>query len=181
MHAPRVVSVSADSGHAFSKPRVDAIELIAGIGVRGDAHAGTTVRHRSRVRKDASAPNLRQVHLLHRELFDELATMGFAVGPGDLGENVATEGLDLLALPTGTRLHLGAEAVVEVTGLRNPCAQLDGFAPGLMAAVLDRTPDGELVRKAGVMGVVLRGGVVRAGDALRAQLPDPPHRALVPV
>ncbi len=181
MHASRVVSVSVDSGHAFSKPRVDAIELIAGVGVRGDAHAGANVRHRSRVRKDASAPNLRQVHLVHRELFDELAARGFAVGPGDLGENVATEGVDLLRLPMGTRLRLGEEAVVEVTGLRNPCAQLDAFQPGLMAAVLDRMPDGSLVRKAGIMSVVLRGGVVRAGDPIRVSLPDAPHRALVPV
>ncbi len=178
MTGPRILSVSAASSHAFSKPCVDAIELVAGVGVRGDAHAGATVRHRSRVRKDPSAPNLRQVHLVHRELFDELATKGFAVGPGDIGENVATEGIDLLGLPTGTRLHLGDEAVVEVTGLRNPCTQLDDFEPGLMAAVLDRTPDGALVRKAGIMSVVARGGVVRPGDPIRVVLPDPPHRAL---
>lgn len=178
---PRVVSVSLASGHDFTKPCVDSIELIAGVGVRGDAHAGATVRHRSRVRKDPSAPNLRQVHLVHRELFDELAGKGFAVGPGDIGENVVTEGLDLLGLATGTLLHLGDEAVVEVTGLRNPCAQLDGFQPGLMAAVLDRTPDGALVRKAGIMSVVLQGGLVCPGDAVRVVLPDPPHRALVPV
>jgi MOSC domain-containing protein YiiM len=181
MNAPRVVSVSVDSTHAFSKPHVDAIELIAGIGVRGDAHAGATVRHRSRVRKDASAPNLRQVHLVHRELFDELAGKGFVVGPGDIGENVATEGVDLLDLPTGTLLHLGDEAVVEVTGLRNPCAQLDAFQPGLMAATLDRSADGDLVRKAGVMSVVRHGGVVRPGDGIRVRLPDPPHRPLAPV
>ena len=178
MSGPRVVSVSMASEHTFSKPCVAAIELIAGVGVRGDAHAGATVRHRSRVRQDASAPNLRQVHLVHRELFEELAAQGFAVGPGDIGENVATEGLDLLALPTGARLHLGEEAVVEVTGLRNPCAQLDAFQPGLMAAVLDRAPDGALVRKAGVMSVVLHGGTVRPGDAIRVVLPEPPHRAL---
>ena len=178
MTDPRVVSVSTSSSHAFSKACVDAIELVAGVGVRGDAHAGATVRHRSRVRKDPSAPNLRQVHLVHRELFDELAGKGFEVGPGDIGENLATEGIDLLALPTGTHLHLGDEAVVEVTGLRNPCAQLDDFAPGLMAAVLDRAPDGALVRKAGIMSVVLRGGVVRPGDPVRVVLPDPPHRAL---
>lgn len=181
MNGPRVVSVALDAQHAFSKPVVDAIELIEGVGVRGDAHAGATVRHRSRVRKDASAPNLRQVHLVHRELFDELAAMGFSVGPGDIGENVATEGVDLLGLPTGTVLRLGDEAVVEVTGLRNPCAQLDAFQPGLMAAVLDRTPDGALVRKAGIMSVVLHGGLVRPGDAIRVELPEPPHRPLAPV
>jgi MOSC domain-containing protein YiiM len=178
---PRVVSVSVAPTHAFAKSVVEAIELIAGVGVRGDAHAGATVRHRSRVRKDASAPNLRQVHLMHRELFEELAAKGFAVGPGDLGENVATEGVDLLGLPTGTLLHLGQEAVVEVTGLRNPCAQLDAFQPGLMAAVLDRTQGGALIRKAGIMSVVLRGGVVRPGDAIRVRWPDPPHLALAPV
>ena len=181
MTVPRVVSVSVDASHAFSKPCVDAIELIAGVGVRGDAHAGATVRHRSRVRTDPSAPNLRQVHLMHRELFDELAGKGFVVGPGDLGENVATEHLDLLGLPTGTHLHVGADAILEVTGLRNPCAQLDAFQPGLMAAVLDRTPDGALVRTAGVMSVVLRGGVVRPGDAIGVVLPAAPHRALAPV
>lgn len=181
MSVARVVSVSVAASHAFSKTCVDAIELVAGVGVRGDAHAGATVRHRSRVRKDGSAPNLRQVHLVHRELFDALGAKGFAVGPGDIGENVATEGVDLLGLPTGTRLHLGEEAVVEVTGLRNPCAQLDAFQPGLMAAVLDRTPDGALVRKAGIMSVVLRGGVVRSGDAIRLWLPEPPHRTLAPV
>ena len=178
MTDPRVASVSTSSGHGFSKPCVEAIELIAGLGVRGDAHAGAAVRHRSRVRKDPSAPNLRQVHLVHRELFDELATKGFAVGPGDIGENVATDGVDLLALPTGTRLHLGDEAVVEVTGLRNPCTQLDDFQPGLMAAVLDRAPDGALVRKAGIMCVVAHGGVVRPGDPICVVLPDPPHRVL---
>lgn len=181
MNGPRVVSVSLDSQHAFSKPRVDAIELVAGVGVRGDAHAGATVRHRSRVRKDASAPNLRQVHLIHRELFGELAAKGFDVRPGDLGENVATEGIALLELPVGALLHLGDAAVAEVTGLRNPCAQLDGFRPGLMEAVLDRAPDGALVRKAGIMSVVVRGGVVRAGDPIRVELPAPPHRALAPV
>lgn len=178
---PHVVSVSVSDSHSFSKPRVAAIELVAGVGVLGDAHAGGTVRHRSRVRKDPTAPNLRQVHLLHRELLDELAAQGFVVGPGDVGENVTTAGVDLLDLPTGTRLHLGDEAVVELTGLRNPCAQLDDFQPGLMAAVLDRAADGSLVRKSGVMSVVVIGGTVRPGDAIRVVLPVEPHRALAPV
>ena len=178
---PCVVSVAFSDSHSFSKPRVAAIELIAGVGVRGDAHAGGTVKHRSRVRKDPTAPNLRQVHLLHRELFDELAAQGFAVGPGDIGENVVTVGVDLLGLPVGTRLHLGDEAVVELTGLRNPCAQLDDFQPGLMAAVLDRAEDGSLLRKSGVMSVVVTGGTVRPGDAIRVVLPAEPHRALAPV
>ena len=178
---PRVVSVAVSAAHTFSKPSVAAIELIPGVGVRGDAHGGATVRHRSCVRKDPTAPNLRQVHLLHRELFDELATKGFVVGPGDIGENVVTAGVDLLGLPVGARLRLGDEAVVELTGLRNPCAQLDDFQPGLMSAVLDRAADGSLVRKSGVMSMVVAGGTVRPGDVMRVVLPAEPHRALAPV
>ncbi|MDW5444893.1 MOSC domain-containing protein [Polaromonas sp. SM01] len=176
-----VVAVHRSSGHSFSKFAEEAIRLVAGLGVSGDAHSGVTVQHRSRVARDPSQPNLRQVHLLHTELFDELLAAGFAVRPGDLGENFSTRGLDLLALPTGTRLHLGQTAIVEVTGLRNPCSQLDHFQQGLMAAVLARDSTGQLVRKAGVMGVVLTGGEVRAGDAIRVALPRPPHRPLAPV
>jgi MOSC domain-containing protein YiiM len=178
---PRVVSVAVSASHSFSKPPADAIELVAGFGVRGDAHAGSTVRHRYLVRKDPKAPNLRQVHLVHRELFDELAAKGFSVAPGDIGENVVTAGVDLLGLPAGTRLRLGDEAVVELTGLRSPCRQLDDFQPGLMAAVLERTPDGAPVRKSGVMSVVVVGGTVRPGDAISVVLPAEPHRALAPV
>ena len=178
---PRVVSVALSATHSFSKPSADTIELVAGHGVRGDAHAGGTVRHRYLVRKDATAPNLRQVHLVHRELFDELAAKGFSVSSGDIGENVLTAGVDLLRLPAGTRLRLGAEAVVELTGLRSPCRQLDDFQPGLMAAVLDRAADGSPVRKSGVMSVVVVGGTVRPGDAIRVVLPAEPHRALAPV
>lgn len=178
---PRVISVSTSARHTFSKPRVEAIELIAGFGVRGDAHAGDTVRHRYLVRKDAAAPNLRQVHLVQGELFDELAVKGYPVAPGDIGENVVTAGVDLLSLAVGTRLHLGANAVVELTGLRSPCRQLDDFQAGLMAAVLERGADGSLVRKAGVMGVVIAGGTVRAGDVIRVDPPAGPRRALVPV
>ena len=163
---PVVVAVSASPHHTFSKRVALSIRLVAGLGVAGDAHLGETVKHRSRVRKDPTAPNLRQVHLVHEELFAELAARGFAVTPGAIGENVTTRGLDLLALPTGTRLRLGADAVVEVTGLRNPCGQLDDFRPGLMAAVLDRDAEGRLVRKSGVMAIVLAGGDVRAGDAI---------------
>ena len=140
----QVVAVHRSGSHSFSKHAEDAVTLVPGIGVQGDAHAGVTVKHRSRVRRDPSSPNLRQVHLMHAELFDELMARGFAVWPGDLGENVTTRGLDLLALPTGARLRLGERAVVEVTGLRNPCSQLDRFQPGLMAAVLDKRPDGAL-------------------------------------
>ena len=173
-----VLAVARDAGHGFSKPLAESIRLLAGLGVEGDAHLGVTVRHRSRVRADPTQPNLRQVHLLHAEVLEELRAAGFAVAPGAIGENVTTRGLDLLALPTGARLHLGAEAVVEVTGLRNPCAQLDAFRPGLMRALLGRDARNRVVRKAGVMAVVLAGGEVRPGDAVAVELPPPPHRPL---
>ncbi|MDT7834388.1 MOSC domain-containing protein [Aquabacterium sp. OR-4] len=161
-----VLSVSARAGHSFSKDARPVIELLAGLGVADDGHAGHTVQHRSRVARDASQPNLRQVHLLHAELLAELAAQGFAVAPGALGENITTRGIDLLGLPTGAVLHLGAQARVQITGLRNPCAQIEAFQPGLLAAVLVRRPDGQLLRKAGVMGVVLSGGPVRPGDPI---------------
>jgi MOSC domain-containing protein YiiM len=157
------------------------IRLVAGVGVEGDAHLGETVKHRSRVRKDPLAPNLRQVHLLHEELFAELRQRGFDVSPGAIGENVTTRGIDLLALPTGTRLRLGVDAVVELTGLRNPCSQLDDFQPGLMGAVLARDVAGRLVRKSGVMAIVLAGGDVRPGDTIAAELPNGEPRPLEPV
>lgn len=180
MHAV-VAAVGRSEGHTFSKPPAEAIRLLAGLGVAADAHAGETVKHRSRVLKDPTAPNLRQIHLIHAELLDELRAAGFDVSPGDMGENVTTRNLDLLNLSAGTRLRLGAEAVVAVTGLRNPCRQLDRFRPGLMAAVLDRDADGRLVRKAGIMGVVLAGGAVRPGDPIRVEPPPGPHRRLEPV
>lgn len=176
-----VVAVSLRAGHHFSKTPSLGIRLLTGLGVTGDAHMGATVKHRSRVRKDPTQPNLRQVHLIHAELFDELRTKGFAVKPGELGENVTTSGIDLLALPAGTRLHLGESAVVEITGLRNPCVQIDQFQQGLMAATLDRDADGNLVRKAGIMSVVIRDGDVRPGDAIGVELPSAPHRRLQPV
>jgi MOSC domain-containing protein YiiM len=176
-----VVSVSRSAGHEFSKSAERAIRLVAGLGVEGDAHAGRTVQHRSRVARDPTQPNLRQVHLIHAELHDELRERGFDVGAGAMGENVTTRGVDLLGLPTGTRLRLGGEAVVEVTGLRNPCVQLDRFQDGLMAAVLDRDDDGRLVRRSGVMAVVLEGGEVRPGDAIAVELPAEPHARLEPV
>jgi MOSC domain-containing protein YiiM len=176
-----VVAVSSRIGHHFSKTPSLSIRLLKGLGVAGDAHMGETVKHRSRVRKDPAQPNLRQVHLLHAELFDELRLKGFVVQPADLGENVTTSGLDLLALPSGARLHLGASAVVEITGLRNPCIQIDHFQKGLMAATLDRDAAGNLVRKAGIMSIVISDGDVRPGDAIRVELPDTPHRPLQPV
>jgi MOSC domain-containing protein YiiM len=173
-----VTAVSCNARHAVSKANQDAIRLLAGLGVDGDAHMGATVKHRSRVARDPTQPNLRQVHLIRGELHDELRAAGFDLSPGQMGENVTTRGVDLLGLPTGTRLRLGETAVVEVTGLRNPCIQLDGIQHGLMAATLARDEAGTLVRKAGVMGVVVAGGEVRAGDPIRVELPPEPHRAL---
>ncbi len=178
---PIIVAVARSPVHGFSKPTDQAITLLAGLGVEGDAHMGDRVKHRSRVARDPTQPNLRQVHLLQAELLEELAGRGFPLRPGDVGENLLTRGLDLLGLPTGTRLRIGATAKVEITGLRNPCAQLDRFQPGLTAAVLDRAADGSLIRRAGIMGVVLAGGVVRPGDALAVTLPPAPHRPLLPV
>jgi len=163
------------------KPARLGIRLVEGLGVEGDAHLGRTVKHRSRVRRDPTQPNLRQVHLIHAELHEELLALGFDVGAGEMGENVTTRGIDLLALPAGARLALGQDAVVEVTGLRNPCKQLETLQPGLMAAVLDRDAKGALVRKAGIMAVVVAGGDVHPGDAIRVDLPAPPHRRLEPV
>lgn len=176
-----VVAVSRSPRHRFSKDPVEAVTLVEGHGVEGDAHAGATVQHRSRKRWRPDLPNLRQVHLLHAELLDDLDRQGYAVAAGQVGENVLVRGLDLLALPTGTRLRLGSAAVVELTGLRNPCVQLDRFADGLVQATLRREDDGTLVRLAGVMSVVLTGGVLRAGDAVVVALPDGERTALAPV
>lgn len=176
-----VMAVSRSAGHTMSKPNEDAIRLLAGLGVEGDAHSGVTVKHRSRVARDPSSPNLRQVHLIHAELHDELRAAGFDLSAGQMGENVTTHGIDLLGLPTGTRLRLGAEAVVEITGLRNPCGQLNRLQDGLLAACVEKLPDGTVVRKAGVMGVVLAGGAVRPGDAIEVEMPAGEHRPLEPV
>ncbi|MFE5290649.1 MOSC domain-containing protein [Isoptericola sp. NPDC056618] len=175
-----VVAVHASAVHGFSKPALDEVVLVEGVGVEGDAHAGVTVQHRSRVAADPSQPNLRQVHLIHGELFDRLGAAGHDVAPGDLGENVTTRGIDLLALPVGTRLTIG-DAVVTVTGLRNPCQQINDFRPGLLKQLLRRGDDGEVERLAGVMGIVSRGGSVRPGDAVEVELPAPPHLPLTRV
>jgi MOSC domain len=176
-----VTAVSRSPEYTFTKPNLDSIRLVTGLGVEGDVHAGEKVKHRWRVARDPNQPNLRQVHLIHAELHDELWAAGFDVLAGQMGENVTTRGIDLLALPTGTRLHLGKTAVVEVTGLRNPCTQLDHFQSGLMAAVLGRDEQGNLIRKAGVMGIVLEDGEVRPGDPINIELPPEPHRPLKPV
>ncbi len=178
MTQPSIAAVSRSGEHSFSKPLQDSIVLVAGLGVEGDAHLGITVKHRSRVARDPSQPNVRQVHLIHGELHDELAAAGFEVHPGELGENITTRGVNLLALPRGTRLRLGADAVVEITGLRNPCVQIDRFRSGLLAECVGRDANGNIVRKTGVMSVVTAGGVVRPGDAIDVELPPAPHQPL---
>ncbi|MDT0345198.1 MOSC domain-containing protein [Streptomyces litchfieldiae] len=173
-----VTAVSSNGEYSFTKPNRDSITLLAGLGVAGDVHAGATVKHRSRVAQDPTQPNLRQVHLMHQELFDELGRAGFQVLPGQLGENITTSGIDLLGLPTGTLLHIGDTAIVEVTGLRNPCHQIDNFQHGLLKQVVGRDESGNVVRKAGIMSIVIQGGEIRPGDMIRAELPAEPHRPL---
>jgi MOSC domain-containing protein YiiM len=173
-----VTAVFRSATHTMRKNLEPSIRLLAGLGIEGDAHMGVTVKHRSRVAADPTQANLRQVHLIHSELHDQLRARGFRVVAGEMGENITTRGLDLLALPVGTRLQIGPEAILEITGLRNPCTQLDGLEPGLMQAVLDRDADGNLIRKAGIMGVVIAGGLVQSGDAIQVELPPVPHRAL---
>lgn len=173
-----VLATSLSETHSFSKTNQPSIQLIENIGVEGDAHSGKTVKHRFLVKKDGTRPNIRQVHLIHSELFDELEDKGFTVHPGQLGENITTRGVDLLGLPTGTILKIGSEAVVKVTALRNPCKQIDDFQKGLLKEVLYKDEEGNLVRKTGVMGVILQGGEVRPGDTITVELPPEPHHKL---
>lgn len=181
MDSPIVIAVSTSAEHSFSKTNQNSIELIAGHGIKGDAHAGKKVKHRSRVRKDPSQPNLRQVHLIHQELYNELKEKDFNVYPGCLGENITTSGIDILELPRDTILQLGDQARIQITGLRNPCSQLDNFQEGLMRAVLDRDDEGNLVRKSGIMSIVIASGVVKAGDPIYVELPTGAHSSLEPV
>jgi len=176
-----VVAVSSNGWYSFSKPNRDSVRLLAGLGVEGDVHAGTTVKHRSRMAQDPTRPNLRQVHLIHEELFAEVGEEGFAVAPGELGENITTRGVDLLALPVGTLLHIGDDVVLTVTGLRNPCLQIDNFQDGLLKRVVGRDDAGNIVRKAGIMSIVNEGGEVCPGDTVKVELPSGPHQALGPV
>ena len=176
---PLVWGVAMSTQHAFSKTPAAGITLVTGLGVAGDAHSGATVKHRSRVKRDPSQPNLRQVHLIHAELFDELYARGFKVAPGELGENITTRDLDLLSVAENTVLRIGGEVALRITGLRNPCRQIDDFQKGLMAATLDKHADGTLIRKAGVMAVVVHGGVVRPGDAITIEPPAGERRPLV--
>jgi MOSC domain-containing protein YiiM len=176
-----VVAVSLSPTHTFSKPKQSSVRLLVGRGVEGDAHCSETVQHLSRIAKDPTQANLRQVHLIHSELHDELNAAGFHVYPGAMGENITTRGVDLLGLPTGAQLRLGDEAVIEITGLRNPCHQLDDFEQGLLQAVLARDAQGALIRKSGVMAVVLVGGEVHPNDSITVELPPEPHQPLQPV
>jgi len=176
--APSVFAVSSSAEHTFSKPNRASITLIAGLGVAGDAHAGPKVKHRYLVKVDATQPNLRQVHLIQDDLFQALADHGHTVRPGELGENITTSGIDLLALPTGTVLRIGSEAAVELTGLRNPCAQIDEFQDGLMRRLRYRDGAGNTARIAGVMSVVLSGGAVSPGDPIEINIPSGPHLPL---
>lgn len=178
---PTVLSVARDAGHRFSKPQVAEIRLVAGFGVEGDAHFGRLVQHRYDQKRNPQAPNLRQVHLIHGELLEELAGKGFAVAPGELGENVTTRGIDLLGLSRGTRLRMGRQALIEITGLRSPCKLINALAPGLMDALLDRAGDGSVIRKSGVMAVVIEDGTVRPGDAIELESVPLAHEPLAPV
>ena len=178
MNTPTIVAVSRSGQHTFSKQNQPVVNLIAGVGVEGDAHAGKKVKHRYLVGLDATKPNIRQVHLIQAELFDELNANGFSVGPGQLGENITTRGVDLLALPTGTKLNIGEGVVIELTALRNPCSQIDNFQKGVLKAVLDKDEEGNVIRKAGVMGIVQNGGEIRPGDALTVSLPAEPYHPL---
>lgn len=173
-----VVAVSRSPAHTFTKQNQKSIQLLTGLGVEGDSHLGKTVKHRSRVAVDPTQPNLRQVHLIHAELHNELQASGFVVSAGQMGENITTRGIDLLSLPTSTKLHIGDTAIVEITGLRNPCTQLDRFQSGLMAAVLGHDEQGKLIRKAGVMGIVIVGGKVEPGNSIYIELPPQPHQPL---
>ena len=175
-----VVAVSRSATHTMSKPVVESIHILEGLGVEADAHQGITVKHRSRVARDPSQPNLRQVHLIHAELFEEVAAKGFCIVAGQMGENITTQGIDLLELPKGTLLKIGT-VELEVTGLRNPCLQIDGLQAGLLKAVLETDPNGKLIRKAGIMCIVLAGGEVRAGDSMQVVLPAKPHQKLAVV
>ncbi|MBS4192754.1 MOSC domain-containing protein [Bacillus sp. FJAT-49705] len=173
----KVIAVSLSDKHTFSKENRQSIKLVKGLGVEGDAHYGSTVKHRSRVAQNPNQPNLRQVHLIHSELFEELKNL-FTIEPGQMGENITTIGINLLELPTDTILYIGKNAIVKITGLRNPCAQIDNFKPGLLKAVLDNDDNGNLIRKAGIMGIILQSGEVKPGDCIHVELPPKPFKKL---
>jgi len=172
-----VMSVNQAARHDVRKTPVAALHLRSGLGADGDAHYGATVQHRYDRRRDPSRLNLRQVHLIGAELLEELGRAGYRIAPGDLGENITTADIDLASLPAATRLHIGSSAVLELTGLREPCVLLDRIAPGLrLAACGERS--GETILRHGAMAIVVAGGEVRAGDAIEISLPPSPHRPM---
>jgi len=178
---PRVIAVAAKPEPGVGKVLREVITLVAGHGVEGDYHAGPFVRHRSRAARAPDLPNRRQVHLIHAELFDEVAALGIDVRPGQMGENITTRGLALMDLSPGTRLHLGSIAVVEITGCRNPCNQLDAIDPRLLPEVARKAADGTIARRAGIMGIVVQGGPVRPGDPIHVEVPAEAAGRLDPV
>jgi len=174
-NTPKIIALSKSEKYTFHKYNCEQIKLLKGLGVEGDIHMGKTVKHRSRVAHDPSQPNLRQVHLIHSELLEELKEKGFIVKPGELGENITTAGIDLLGLSKGTILEIGETVKIEITGLRNPCKQLNTFQSGLLKAVIDKDEEGNLIRKSGVMSIVLEGGVVNVNDEIAVKVPEGSH------
>jgi len=178
MKSGKVHSLSSSAQHSFSKHTTHQVEVIKGIGIKGDAHAGVKVKHRSRVAKDPNQPNLRQIHLIHLELLKELVAKGYTVNPGDLGENITTEGISILNLPKDTILKIGENVAIQITGLRNPCHQIDKFQKGLLKEVVGKNDAGDIIRMAGIMAIVLEGGMIKVNDEILVELPALPHQKL---
>jgi len=170
-----VLAVHRSDEHTFAKPTVDSVTLLPGLGVEGDAHLGAQVKHRSRVAADPNQPNLRQVHLVMSELLDDVRAAGHEIEPGRLGENVTTTGIDLIGLPVGSMLRIGDTALVALTGLRNPCKQIRDVGDGVLKMMFvdgERYGrPGEQIGRTGVMGVVVAGGTVSAGDEIAVRYP----------
>ena len=112
------------------------------------------------------------------EILSELNDKGFSVIPGELGENITTQGIDLLSLPQGCQLHIGKTTIIELTALRNPCVQIENFQTGMLKEVISKDKQGKIMRKLGMMGVVLSGGHVQPNDEITIQLPEQPHKSL---
>jgi MOSC domain-containing protein YiiM len=172
-----VVAVHRKEEYGVFKEIQESVHLVKGFGVQGDAHMGTLVQHRYNKKQNPNQPNLRQVHLIQAELFDDLKELGLIVKPGEMGENITTRNIDIINLPLDTKLHLGDSAILQLTGLREPCGQLNTVQKGLKNAVLDESGKSRV----GVMSVVLRGGAVKADDLIRVELPSEPHQDLQPV
>ena len=172
-----VAAVHRSDEHTFSKATCESIELVAGLGVNGDAHQGAKVKHRSRVAANPDQPNLRQIHLVMSELLDEVNSAGHNVVAGQLGESITTTGIDLISLPVGSMLRIGDTALVALTGLRNPCPQIKSVGDGLMKMMFiddQDNPEGPKIGRTGVMGVVIAGGIVAADDGIKIRFPAGP-------